>query len=90
MRGRVFCEVVRKILGHKSMVTTYSHYAGAETQAAVELYGDIISDQRRTGVARGMPRAANPARKPTTSRAAGTDLFLEPLSLVGKPGRVKR
>ncbi len=85
-----FYEVVRKILGHKSMVTTYSHYAGAETQAAVELYGDIISDHRRTGVARGMPRAPNPTRKPTTSRAAGTDLFLEPLSLVGKPGRVKR
>jgi hypothetical protein len=72
------------------MMTTYSHYAGAETQAAVELYGDIISDHRRTGVVRGMPRAANPTRKPTTSRATGTDLFLEPLSLVGKPGRVKR
>ena len=85
-----FYEVARKLLGHKSMVTTYSHYAGAETQAAVELYGDIITDHRRTGVARGMPRAANPARKATTSRAAGTDLFLEPLSLVGKPGRVKR
>lgn len=85
-----FYEVVRKILGHKSMVTTYSHYAGAETQAAVELYGDIITDHRRTGVARGMPRAPNPTRKPATSRAAGTDLFLEPLSLVGKPGRVKR
>jgi integrase len=85
-----FYEVARKLLGHKSMMTTYSHYAGAETQAAVELYGDIISDHRRTGVARGMPRAPNPARKPTTSRAAGTDLFLEPLSLVGKPGRAKR
>ena len=85
-----FYEVVRKLLGHKSMVTTYSHYAGAETQAAVELYGDIITDHRRTGVARGMPRAPNPTRKPTTSRAAGTDLFLEPLSLAGKPGRVKR
>jgi site-specific recombinase XerD len=85
-----FYEVLRKLLGHKSMMTTYSHYTGAETQAAVELYGDIISDHRRTGVARGMPRAPNPTRKPTTSRATGTDLFLEPLSLVGKPGRVKR
>ena len=26
-------EVVRKVLGHKSLTTTYSHYAGAETQA---------------------------------------------------------
>jgi integrase len=85
-----FYEVARKLLGHKSMMTTYSHYAGAETQAAVELYGDIISDHRRTGVVRGMPRAPNPTRKPTTSRATGTDLFLEPLSLVGKPGRAKR
>jgi integrase len=85
-----FYEVARKLLGHKSMMTTYSHYAGAETQAAVELYGDIITDHRRTGVVRGMPHAPNPTRKPTTSRATGTDLFLEPLSLVGKPGRAKR
>ena len=55
-----FYEVARKLLGHKSMMTTYSHYAGAETQAAVELYGDIITDHRRTGVVRGMPRAPNP------------------------------
>ena len=35
-------EVVRKILGHKNITTTYAHYAGAETQAAVELYDDVI------------------------------------------------
>jgi integrase len=35
-------EVVRKILGHKNITTTYEHYAGAETQAAVELYDDVI------------------------------------------------
>lgn len=81
-----FYEVVRKLLGHKSMVTTYSHYAGAETQAAVELYADVITDHRRKGVARRLPQAANRA----AARPTGSDLFLEPLSLVGKAGRAKR
>lgn len=101
-----FYEVVRKLLGHKSMVTTYSHYAGAETQAAVELYADVISDQRRTGVARRLPQAAKQAPSSTvsaarmkggplaanraTARPTGSDLFLEPLSLMGKAGKAKR
>jgi site-specific recombinase XerD len=101
-----FYEVVRKLLGHKSMVTTYSHYAGAETQAAVELYADVITDHRRTGVARGLPQAAKQAPKSSVSaargksgaqatnrgaaRPSGSDLFLEPLSLMGKSGRAKR
>lgn len=101
-----FYEVVRKLLGHKSMVTTYSHYAGAETQAAVELYADVITDHRRTGVARRLPQASKQVSKSTTSaaraqsgthaanrvaaRPMGSDLFLEPLSLMGKTGRAKR
>lgn len=97
-----FYEVVRKLLGHKSMVTTYSHYAGAETQAAVELYADVITDHRRTGVARRLSRAAEHTPKSTASAArvpsgahapappTGSDLFLEPLSLIGKAGRAKR
>ena len=35
-------ESVRKVLGHKNIDTTYEHYAGAETQAAIELYDDVI------------------------------------------------
>ena len=35
-------ESVRKVLGHKNIDTTYKHYAGAETQAAIELYDDVI------------------------------------------------
>ena len=35
-------ESVRKVLGHKNINTTYEHYAGAETQAAIELYDDVI------------------------------------------------
>jgi integrase len=37
-------EVLRKLLGHKDLGTTYDHYAGAETQAAIELYDDVILD----------------------------------------------
>jgi len=40
-------EVVRKILGHKNLTTTYSHYAGAETQAALDLYDDVIMEHRK-------------------------------------------
>jgi integrase len=42
-------EVVRKVLGHKNLSTTYEHYAGAETQAAVELYDDVILDIKQGG-----------------------------------------
>ncbi len=80
------------------MVTTYSHYAGAETQAAVELYADIITDHRRTGVARSLSQAPKPAVTPmgaqpakrAAPRTKGVDLFLEPLSLMGKAGKAKR
>ena len=40
-------EVIRKVLGHKSLTTTYSHYAGAETQAAINLYDDVIIQHRQ-------------------------------------------
>ena len=40
-------EVIRKVLGHKSLTTTYSHYAGAETQAAISLYDDVIIQHRQ-------------------------------------------
>jgi hypothetical protein len=42
-------EVVRKVLGHKNLSTTYEHYAGAETQAAVELYDNVILDIKNGG-----------------------------------------
>lgn len=73
-------EVVRKLLGHKSMATTYSHYAGAETQAAVELYAEVISDHRRSGTARHVPQTQNSPR-------VRSDLFIDPFSLMGKAGR---
>jgi integrase len=76
-------EVVRKLLGHKSMVTTYSHYAGAETQAAVELYADVISNHRRTSVARQVTKTRRtPKLHP--------ELFIDPLSLMGKAGGARK
>ena len=39
-------EVVRKLLGHKSLTTTYQHYAGAETQAAIDLYDRVILERK--------------------------------------------
>lgn len=76
-------EVVRKILGHKSMVTTYSHYAGAETQAAVELYADVISNHRRTSVARQVTKASRTSK-------GHPELFIDPLSLMGKAGGARK
>ena len=40
-------EVIRKVLGHKNLTTTYSHYSGAETQAALDLYDDVILEHRK-------------------------------------------
>ena len=40
-------EVVRKLLGHKNLSTAYDHYTGAETQAAIDLYDDVILDRKR-------------------------------------------
>ena len=78
-------EVVRKVLGHKNLATTYEHYAGAETQAAVELFDDVILDLKRGGD--GSARNDRHRRPAETSRPAPErdDLpFLDPLNLFGK------
>ena len=53
-------EVVRKLLAHKSLATTYEHYAGAETTAAIELYDDVILGLKR-GAARTYPVETPPS-----------------------------
>ena len=66
-----YYEVVRKVLGHKSLTTTYSHYAGAETQAAINLYDDVIIQRRR---------------KPLTKSSRGITTeppFVDPLQFFG-------
>ena len=65
-------EVVRKVLGHKSLTTTYSHYAGAETQAAISLYDDVIIQhrQKKTFADSGGRSVAEPP-------------FMDPLQLYG-------
>lgn len=66
-------EVVRKVLGHKSLSTTYSHYAGAETQAAISLYDDVIIQHRQR-------RAIEP--KQLHQRCEPP--FMDPLQLYGR------
>ena len=66
-------EVIRKILGHKNLTTTYSHYAGAETQAALDLYDDVIMEHRK-GTSFGSPRRKGKFQEPP---------FMDPLQIYG-------
>jgi integrase len=43
-------EVVRKMLGHKDLTTTYEAYSGAETQAAAEHFDEVILAARHEPV----------------------------------------
>ena len=63
---------MRKVLGHKSLTTTYSHYAGAETQAAINLYDDVIIQHRQR---KAFDRGQN-SRLPEPP-------FMDPLQLYG-------
>jgi integrase len=65
-------EVVRKVLGHKSLTTTYSHYAGAETQAAISLYDDVIIQHRQ-----------KKAFADCRGRSVAEPPFMDPLQLYG-------
>lgn len=68
-------EVVRKVLGHRSVSTTYEHYAGEETKAASEFYNNAVlgygedvperpkGRRLRTTKAR-VPSSTKPVRKP--------------------------
>ncbi len=60
-------EVVRKVLGHKALTTTYAHYAGAETQAALGLYDHVI-----LSLGRGDGRASEGGDLGVPPLAAGT------------------
>ena len=83
-------EVVRKLLGHKSLTTTYAHYAGAETDAAVELYDDIILQLRRPAAIRSAPETHNHrvrSQKGKSRRLTATPKeppFMDPLTLLGQ------
>ena len=83
-------EVVRKLLGHKTLTTTYAHYAGAETDAAIELYDDIILRLRRPAVAQRTDKTDNLIAR--SLRGHGRRLtatpkeppFMDPLTLLGQ------
>ena len=66
-------EVVRKILGHKNLTTTYSHYAGAETQAALDLYDEVILEHRK-GTSFGSTQQKGTFQEPP---------FMDPLQIYG-------
>ena len=70
-------EVIRKILGHKNLTTTYSHYAGAETQAALDLYDDVILEHRK-GTSFGSPQ-----RSPQRKGKFQEPPFMDPLQIYG-------
>jgi hypothetical protein len=60
------------VLGHKSLTTTYSHYAGAETQAAISLYDDVIIQHRQ-----------KKAFADCGGRSVAEPPFMDPLQLYG-------
>ena len=66
-------EVIRKILGHKNLTTTYAHYAGAETQAALDLYDDVILEHRK-GMSFGSKKRKGKFQEPP---------FMDPLQIYG-------
>ena len=83
-------EVVRKLLGHKTLTTTYAHYAGAETDAAVELYDDIILQLRRPAATQSTHQADNLSTKSIRSQSRRLTAtpkeppFMDPLTLLGQ------
>lgn len=79
-------EVIRKVLGHKALSTTYSHYAGAETKAALAYFDDAIVNliNGPHAVPTSMPSIPQPKKpsspKSSTSRFTGLPFVEPPLS----------
>ena len=69
--------MIRKVLGHKNITTTYEHYSGAESQSALELFDTVILDIKDS-----KPAATGSKGKNTVEKA-----FLDPLNPFGKKGR---
>jgi integrase len=51
-------ELVRRVLGHRSITTTRNFYIGLETLEATRLFGEMV-----TGLAHGAPTQASPKKK---------------------------
>src|SRR5665648_47154 len=51
-------ELVRRVLGHRSITTTRNFYIGLETLEATRLFGEMV-----TGLERGEPSQASPKKK---------------------------
>jgi len=66
-------EVIRKILGHKHLTTTYDHYSGREVQAALNLYDEVILEHRK-GTSFGSAQCKGKFQEPP---------FMDPLQIYG-------
>jgi integrase len=66
-------EVIRKILGHKHLTTTYDHYSGREVQAALNLYDEVILEHRK-GTSFGSSQRKGQLQEPP---------FMDPLQIYG-------
>jgi integrase len=53
-------EVVRRVLGHRSLATTTSTYTGAETRTAGLHFASVITERRRTLENQRSPKKASP------------------------------
>jgi len=49
-------EVVRQLLGHRSLAATMAFYAGINTKRAVKLHSELIETMRRSRIQRGLTR----------------------------------
>jgi integrase len=58
-------EVVRRLLGHKSIATTTAIYTGAESRAAGHLFASVVDDLRSGAI------AASPAKNQVRSLTSG-------------------
>jgi integrase len=56
-------EVVRHLLGHRSIATTIRHYAGMETAAALRHYDAVVLERRREAAAAMPPRGGKGRRR---------------------------
>ena len=86
-------EVVRHLLGHRSIATTIRYYAGMETAAALRHYDAVVLERRQEAEAAAARRQGPapwlspcPARRASTRRA-GRCRWPTGLRPTGRPGR---
>lgn len=64
-------EVVRRVLGHRSIATTTSTYTGAETRSAGLHFASVITERRRALENQGPSKKVSPAVAPQRAKRDG-------------------